>query len=322
MAKLNLKKRWEEAGLTDDFIFSKVFLDPQITLELLRRIFPELVIKDIKVLNSQQEIKSTYDAKSVRFDIYIEDRDNNHYDIEMQVADHHNLPQRNRFYQASLSTTAYTKGQNYSQADNTFVIFFCCFDPFGLGEQRYKVKRGIEAYPNYPYRDSEQTLFFDITSLQKTVGPKLKHVLDLLANRKLDEDDDFIIKLRQRICFVKQNRKWRKEYMQRSLYEMDIENERNEAVREGHELGRQQGLKEGRHEGHEQGLEQGLKEGREQGREDGRKEGQAKERLSLVTDLIQSGQNQAQVENFLINIRKMDPSQATQYYQEALRLLK
>lgn len=122
--------------------------------------------------------------------------------------------------------------------------------------------------------------------------------------------------------------------MQRSLYEMDIENERNEAVREGHELGRQQGLKEGRHEGHEQGLrqgrkqglEQGLKEGREQGREDGRKEGrkegQAKERLSLVTDLIQSGQNQAQVENFLINIRKMDPSQATQYYQEALRLLK
>lgn len=106
--------------------------------------------------------------------------------------------------------------------------------------------------------------------------------------------------------------------MQRSLYEMDIENEQNEAVREGHELGRQQGLKEGRHEGHEQGL----KEGREQGREDGRKEGQAKERLSLVTDLIQSGQNQAQVENFLINIRKMDPSQATQYYQEALRLLK
>ena len=92
MAKSNLEKRWEEAGLTDDFIFSKVFLDPQITLELLRRIFPELVIKDIKVLNSQQEIKSTYDAKSVRFDIYIEDRDNNHYDIEMQVADHHNLP--------------------------------------------------------------------------------------------------------------------------------------------------------------------------------------------------------------------------------------
>ena len=122
--------------------------------------------------------------------------------------------------------------------------------------------------------------------------------------------------------------------MQRSLYEMDIENERNEAVREGHELGRQQGLKEGRHEGHEQGLEQGLKqgrkqgleqglkEGREQGREDGCKEGQAKERLLLVTDLIQSGQNQAQVEKFLINIRKMDPTQATQYYQEALKLLK
>lgn len=55
MAKLNLAKRWEEAGLTDDFIFSKVFLDPQITLELLRRIFPELAIKEISVYNFIQD---------------------------------------------------------------------------------------------------------------------------------------------------------------------------------------------------------------------------------------------------------------------------
>lgn len=196
MNKTNLERRWEEAGLTDDFIFSKVFLDPEITLELLRRIFPELAIEGIKILNSQQEFKSTYDAKSVRFDIYVEDHTNNHYNIEMQVANHHNLPQRNRFYQSSLATAAYTKGQNYSHADNTFVIFFCCFDPFGLGEQRYESKRMLNYYPNYPYNDGEKTIFFDITNLRKTIGPRMQHVLDLLANRKLDEEDDFIIQLK------------------------------------------------------------------------------------------------------------------------------
>ncbi|WP_251575255.1 hypothetical protein [Limosilactobacillus agrestimuris] len=107
----------------------------------------------------------------------------------------------------------------------------------------------LNYYPDYPYNDGEKTIFFDITNLRKTVGPRMQHVLDLLANRKLDEEDDFIIQLKQRIALVKQNRKWRKEYMQRSLYEMDMENARNEAVKEGHERGLQQGLQQGLQEG-------------------------------------------------------------------------
>ena len=73
MDKEKLNELWQNAGLTNDFIFSKVFLDPQITLELLRRIFPELIIKKVKLLNSQQELKNAPDAKGVRFDIYVED---------------------------------------------------------------------------------------------------------------------------------------------------------------------------------------------------------------------------------------------------------
>lgn len=64
--------------------------------------------------------------------------------------------------------------------------------------------------------------------------------------------------------------------MQRSLYEMDMENARNEAVKEGHERGLQQGLQE-------EGLEQGMQQGSDN------------ERLALVTDLIKSGQSKEQV---------------------------
>ncbi|PEH03548.1 hypothetical protein CP356_09600 [Lactobacillus sp. UMNPBX5] len=310
MEQTGSRKSWEEASLTDDFIFSKTFLDPKITLELLRRIFPTMTIKGIKILNSQQEIKTTHDAKSSRFDIYVKDYDNRHYDLEIQVENNHNLPQRARFYQSSLATAAYTKVKNYIKANKSFVIFFCCFDSFGLGEQRYDVKRIIENYPNYTYQDHEKSVFFDITSHRKTVGPKLQNVLDLIANRKLDEEDDFIIKLKKRISFVKQNQEWRREYMLRTLYEMDIENKLKEGLKQGHE----EGLKQG----HEEGLKQGIEQGREEGIEEGIEQGLVKERLSLITDLIKSGQTKEQVENFLINIRQIDPAEAAKDYQEAL----
>ena len=293
MAQTDLEKRWEQAGLTDDFIFSKVFLDPVIAREMIHRVLPELPLGKVTILNSQQKLTSTYDAKGVRFDIYAEDEDGNHYDVEMQVVNHQNLPQRTRFYQSSLANDAFERGQNYSQADNAYVIFFCCFDPFGLGEQRYEIKRQVSKYPDYPYRDGETTLFFDITNLRQTVGPKLQNFLDLLAGRKVDGEDDFIVQLRQRIAHVKQDRKWRKEYMQRTLYEMDIENDRRRAVLEGR------------------------KEGLQEGRQEGRSEGVDEERLALVRDLISSGQTKEQAENFLINIRKLSPQQAQYYYQLA-----
>lgn len=89
-----LRKKWEMAGLADDYIFNKVMLDYDICLEVLRRILPDLHIKKIKLPNNQQEFTVAPDAKAVRFDIYTTDEQGNHYDIEMQVADHHNIAKR------------------------------------------------------------------------------------------------------------------------------------------------------------------------------------------------------------------------------------
>ncbi|WP_225209611.1 Rpn family recombination-promoting nuclease/putative transposase [Limosilactobacillus avistercoris] len=185
MDKEKLNELWQNAGLTNDFIFSKVFLDPQITLELLRRIFPELIIKKVKLLNSQQELKNAPDAKGVRFDIYVEDEQHDRFDIEMQLVNHHNLPQRACFYQANLASSAYEKGTNYSQANDSYVIFFCCFDPFGLGNQQYEVERVIRQYPSYPYRDGEKTVFFNVPSLRHEVGQSSRIFLMYWLTEKL-----------------------------------------------------------------------------------------------------------------------------------------
>lgn len=134
--------------------------------------------------------------------------------------------------------------------------------------------------------DGEVSLCFDVTSLSHTVSQPLQNFLDLLAGRNVDESDDFIVQLRKRVAFVKQNRKWRREYMLRTVYEMEIEHDRRQAVKKGHE----------------------------QVAND--------ERLNLVCDLIRSGQSADEVIKFLTTIRRMPTAEAEKYYQQAVERLK
>lgn len=227
-----LRKKWEMAGLSDDYIFNKVMLDYDICLEVLRRILPDLHIKKIKLPNNQQEFIVAPDAKAVRFDIYTTDEQGNHYDIEMQVADHHNIAKRIRYYQTASSMEAYDKGQPYEQADDSYVIFFCNFDPFQLGQQRYVLHKHIDEIPEQIIEDGQTDILFNIPSLRHDVDPKMQAFLDMIAQREVEATDPLVVKLKERIAVVKRNRKWRSEYMRRSVYEMDQEM-REKKIREG-----------------------------------------------------------------------------------------
>lgn len=227
-----LRKKWEMAGLADDYIFNKVMLDYDICLEVLRRILPDLHIKKIKLPNNQQEFIVAPDAKAVRFDIYTTDEQGNHYDIEMQVADHHNIAKRIRYYQTASSMEAYDKGQPYEQADDSYVIFFCNFDPFQLGQQRYVLHKHIDEIPEQIIEDGQTDILFNVPSLRHDVDPKMQAFLDMIAQREVEATDPLVVKLKERIAVVKRNRKWRSEYMRRSVYEMDQEM-REKKIREG-----------------------------------------------------------------------------------------
>ncbi|MBC8743638.1 Rpn family recombination-promoting nuclease/putative transposase [Lactobacillus sp. Marseille-P7033] len=227
-----LRKKWEMAGLADDYIFNKVMLDYDICLEVLRRILPDLHIKKIELPNNQQEFALAPDAKAVRFDIYTTDEEGNHYDIEMQVADHHNIAKRIRYYQTASSMEAYDKGQPYEQADDSYVIFFCNFDPFHLDQQRYVLHKHIDGLQKYIVEDGQTDILFNVPSLKHDVDPKMQAFLDVIAQRKVEETDPLVVKLKKRMTVVKRNRKWRSEYMRRSLYEMDQE-ARERRIQEG-----------------------------------------------------------------------------------------
>lgn len=150
----------------------------------------------------------------------------------MQVADHHNIAKRIRYYQTASSMEAYDKGQPYEQADDSYVIFFCNFDPFQLGQQRYVLHKHIDEIPEQIIEDGQTDILFNVPSLRHDVDPKIQAFLDMIAQREVEATDPLVVKLKERIAVVKRNWKWRSEYMRRSVYEMDQEM-REKKIREG-----------------------------------------------------------------------------------------
>ena len=89
----------------------------------------------------------------------------------MQVADHHNLAQRVRYYQAMNALDAYDKGANYHDANNSYVIFICCFAPFKLGAQFYSVNKHLNEFPDYRVLDGATDIYLNATSTRHEVPP-------------------------------------------------------------------------------------------------------------------------------------------------------
>lgn len=272
-------RAWTIAGLENDFIFSKVMTDPAICLTVIQNILPDLAITWITPPRTQQTITPTNDAKGVRFDIATTDDHDNRYDIEMQVADYHNLAQRVRYYQAMNALDAYDKGANYHDANNSYVIFICCFDPFRLGAQFYSANKHLNEFPSYRILDGATDIYLNASSHRHEVPAKLQTLLDLVAHRDSGQDDEFGVKLRQRIATVKHNKEWRADFMRLSLAEMDHEYE----------------LKEAKKQGQDQAL------------------------VQLAAGLINQGQSADQVQDFLTSVMMVSPAQAREYYQQALR---
>ncbi len=89
MNKQRTMRTYENLTIADDFIFSKVMQDESICAMMIESLLG-IKVGRIEYIESQKSISLDYDAKGVRFDIYVKDSDKI-YDIEMQTTDKKNL---------------------------------------------------------------------------------------------------------------------------------------------------------------------------------------------------------------------------------------
>lgn len=182
------------------------------------------------------------DYRSIRLDVYATDGEGTHYNVEMQGTDKGNLPKRSRFHQAEMDVLELHPGEDFIDLEPNYVIFICCFDPFGKGLYRYTFTN--KCSENGMELGDETAKVFVSTKGQNEdeVSSELVHFLRYVGN-STDEcvealEDEVVRLLHERIKYIKQSREWERRYMK-------FEELLQDKYKEGCEFGREEGREEG-----------------------------------------------------------------------------
>ena len=129
--ELTAEEKWNKATLANNFIFYKVMRSHPEECKHLIEMLLKLKIQKME-MRSEEVIAIDHDAKSIRLDVYVKD-ESKMYDIEIQIADTLELPERARYYAALMALDSLKEGDDYKNLRDGHVIFLCMKDIFHQG---------------------------------------------------------------------------------------------------------------------------------------------------------------------------------------------
>ena len=118
-----------------------------------------LSIKSVEV--EKVVTDNNFDAKGVRFDVYVEDEEGSRYDVEMQSVqtEQELLALRSRYYASMMDVDATNKGDNYRDMKKTVVIFLCNFAIFDGKLRQYNFIRCARQNKALELKDNTEIIF-------------------------------------------------------------------------------------------------------------------------------------------------------------------
>ena len=248
-------KKFEELEIRDDFMFGVIMRNPKYCKPFLETVL-NIKIGHIEYPKSQEIIDLSADAKGVRLDVYVEDGKGTVYNIEMQTTIDKNIPKRMRYYQGMIDLNILEKGEDYRSLKKSFVIFVCTFDLFGQGRHVYTFENRCVQDLELPLSDDTVKIILNTKGILDDVSIEMKSLLDYIDGK--EPEDDFTKELDDAVNEVRDNEKWRLEYM---TLQMSYQEKYELGVQDGIELGREQGIEQGIEKGIEQGIEKGIEQG-------------------------------------------------------------
>ena len=234
-----MRKSFDDLTIADDFMFCKVMQDEAICKQFLEMVLAGKIGK-ITYLSSQNSIAAGAEAKSICLDILVKDENGKTYDIEMQVANEHNIPKRMRYYQAALDISFLDKGLHYKTLNDSYIIFVCLFDAIGKGKPLYTFENVCLEDRQTLLQDGAKKVIINAQAFSKAEDKELKGFLEYLKTGTANTE--YTGRIETMIEAVKHNEQARKEYRIMSAFEMDA---REEGVQQGIRQGIQQGFADG-----------------------------------------------------------------------------
>ena len=224
-----------------------------ICKEFLQMLFTDKIDK-ITYLSSQNTVTTNFDAKTVRLDVLVKDDRGISYDIEMQVGNEYNLPQRMRYYQAALDIAFLDKGYSYKALNESLIIFLCLFDPIGRNRALYTFENICIEDRSIPLRDGTKKIILNANAFQQAENKELQGFLQYVKTGKVTTG--YTRRIDDMVRTIKVSEQMRKEYRILPAVIMDAI---DEGVERGKSLsiveGKALGLAEGEARSHQKALE-------------------------------------------------------------------
>lgn len=205
--------KWRRATIKNDLIFTWLFFEnKKLTLRLLQIILPELNIKKVGDTQRENNQKKNKIYRGVRFDVLAEDEQGRTYDIEMQVANNDDLGKRISYYQGKLSAKSLNEGEEFFEKSDTYVIFICDFDYFGLNLPMYHTTTRLEEDINKVVDTGEYNVILNSRATDfSTVSTEVKAFLKYVRDNKVA--DDFTKSLDKEVVKIKSSTEVRESFM-------------------------------------------------------------------------------------------------------------
>ena len=268
----------EYFDFTNDLIFRWVMEREENCLAILRAILPELKITAVKRRENEHPVNylAFDDERGVRFDAIIEDDQERFYDVEMQVANQPGLGKRVRYYQAQIDQETLKKGEDYDDLRESYVIFFCAFDPCGQDRRLYQFHYYEDDDRQLRLPTNSHVILINALGTKGQITPALAAVLDVM-NRRRDNQNPLAVSLVKEIDGYNRDKKRRRALMN---------------------------------------LKMRLKDERRLGLSEGRAEGRDEMALGLIHALQAQGMPQKQIVEALALARKISLAEAQHYYEQ------
>ena len=240
---------WKRLSIQDNFIFQRVMQNVKLCKWLLERIL-KIKIREIRYPDTEKSISIRLDSKAIRLDVYVEDEIGTVYNIEMQTTKGHDgeLARRTRYYQGMIDMDLLRKGVYYDDLRQTYIIFICTFDLFGMDERIYTFRNQCMEQPELELGDGTTKIFLNAKGLKGRVDEDLEDFLQYVDGKPARSR--FTQEMAQEVESVKRQDEMRREFV--TLY-MEYQKQRREGAAEGFERGRREGREEGIAEGRTEG---------------------------------------------------------------------
>lgn len=225
--ELTPEQKWERATLANNFIFYKVMRHHPDACQHLLEMLLNIKIEKMTIAN-EEVIDIDNDAKSIRLDVYVKETERV-YDIEIQVSDTKELPERARFYSSAMDLDILADGQDYEELPDSHVIFICMEKIFDAGLPVYTFENLCLEDRKTKLNDRSYKHFFIAPTCAKMIKDKeVKSFFEFLISNKAQTG--YTADLSKYVADAKRNTQWRLQYM-------TVERLERAAFRNGHEQG-------------------------------------------------------------------------------------